>query len=68
MLVKVVPLGDDCHCMLPVFPANVIVVAEPEQSILLVAVTAPPTECGLTATVSIVELAEAHIPLVTTAR
>ena len=53
--------------MLPVLPARVIVVLLPEQMVTSVAVAVPPTEVGLTVTDVVLEFAELHTPLVTTA-
>ena len=39
----------------------------PEQRVPFAGVAVPPAETGLTVTVAVVELAEAHTPLVTTA-
>ena len=54
--------------MLPVLPVKFIDVELPEQIVPFVAVAVPPTETGFTVTVAVVELAEAHTPLVATAR
>ena len=54
--------------MLPVFPVKFIEVELPVQIVPFIAVAVPPTETGLMVTVAVVELAEAHTPLVATAR
>src|SRR6185295_16525754 len=55
----------DCHWIVPVFPASVIVVVSPAQIGVAVAVAVPPTLVGFTTTVATVEVAGAHVPLVT---
>jgi hypothetical protein len=45
-----------------------MVVEAPEHRLSAFAVAVPPTDAGVTVTVSVVELADAHTPLVTTAR
>ena len=67
ILVNVMLSGDDCHCIMPVLPVNVMAVELPEQRVPFAGVAVPPAETGLTVTVAVVELAEAHTPLVTTA-
>ena len=67
MLVKVILSGEDCHCMVPVLPAKVMVVELPLQIGLGEAEAVPATVVGFTVTVAVVELALAHTPLVTTA-
>ena len=48
MLLQEVPLGDDCHCMVPVFPFKVNnVLFVPEQTVVA-PVILPATEVGLT--------------------
>ena len=42
----VVPLGDDCHCIVPVFPASVSVAVLPVQMDGAEAVAVPPTEAA----------------------
>ena len=54
--------------MVPVLPAKVRVVELPLQTGLGDAEAVPPTEVGFTVTVTVVELALAQTPLVTTAR
>ena len=54
--------------MAPVFPVSVKVVVPPEQIIEAVAEAVPATEAGETVTVSVEEVAEVQVPLVTTAR
>ena len=68
ILAKVVLFSDDCHCTLPVLPLKVSEAGLPEQTVVLVADIVPLTEAGLTVIVTLVELAEGHTPLVTTAR
>jgi len=60
---------DDCHLVtVPVCPDNVsVVLLVPEQTVALPA-TVPPTDIGLTVTVTSVEFEDEHTPLVTTAR
>ena len=44
----VLPFKDDCHCIVPVYPFNVMVVLEPVQIDGAVAVAVPPTDVGST--------------------
>ena len=67
-MVNVLLSGEDCHWILPVLPLRLIDVELPVHKVLAVAVAVPPREAGLTVIVAVVELAEAHTPLVTTAR
>ena len=63
----VLPSADCCHWIVPVLPARVIVVVLPEHRVVAVAVAVPPTLAGLNVTEAVVEFAEEHDPLVTTA-
>ena len=67
MLLNVILSVDICHCMVPVFPVRVIVDVDPLQIMEGLAVAVPPTELGVTVTITLVVVALAHAPLVTTA-
>lgn len=57
-------LGEDCHFIIePVWPASVIVVPVPLQTVAAVGVAVPPKEIGLTVTWAEAELATGHTPL-----
>ncbi len=67
ILVKVTLYVDDCHCIVPVFPDKVnSVLLVPEQAVVAPEMD-PATEVGLTVIVAAPVVAEAHVPLVTTA-
>ena len=67
MLVNVVLSGDDCHCIVPVFPESVnVVLLTPVHTVAAPAIL-PDTDVGLTVTATEAEVAGAQKPLVTTA-
>src|SRR5438128_2744738 len=66
--VNVTLSGEDCHWMVPVLPAKVIVEEEPLQIAAGKAVAVPPTEVGFTVTVAALEKSGGQTPLVTFAR
>ena len=69
MFVQVVLSGDDCHWMVPVFPAKVNNVEfVPLQSVVDAGVIDPATAAGFTVMTTLAVLAGAQTPLVTTAR
>ncbi len=53
---------------MPVYEVKLIVVVPPLQIVEAVAVAVPPAEVGETVTVDVLEVADAHTPLVTMAR
>ena len=66
-MVKVTLSVDDCHWIVPVFPDKVnTVLLVPEQAVAAPEMV-PDTEVGLTVIVAAPVVAEAHVPLVTTA-
>ena len=61
------PVAFVCHCIAPVLPVRLIVENVPEQTVEGSAAAVPATEFGLTAMVTVLDVAEGHEPLVTTA-
>lgn len=69
MLLQVALFGDDCHWMVPVFPANVSnVELVPAQTFVVAGVIEPATVAGLTVITTLVEFTGGQTPLVTTTR
>jgi hypothetical protein len=59
---------DDCHCIDPVFPLKVKSVLFVPVHTVVAPLMAPATDTGSTVMVTLGVFAEAHAPLVTTAR
>lgn len=56
IFVKVELSGDDCHCIVPVFPANVILAGEIPEQIVWLEEAVPPTLVGLTVTANALDV------------
>ena len=60
-------VADTCHCMVPVLPLKVKVLAVPLQ-VLPAPLIVPATDVGFTVTIPLALFADGQTPLVTTAR
>ena len=65
--VQVELLADDCHCMVPVFPAKVIPAGEFPVQIVCELLAVPATETGVIEIVIVLDGADEQTPLVTLA-
>jgi len=68
MFVQTELSGDDCHWIVPVFPASVMFAGWLAGQMVCVPEAVPATVAGLTFTTTLAVFTGAHEPLVTTAR
>ena len=68
ILLKVTLSDEDCHWIVPVWPLKVSNVEFVPEQTVVAPLMLPATETGLTVTATLAVVADAHAPLVTTAR